>query len=128
METKEISEEEVRRRLEDEFKEAGQLLEKFCEAWEKEHGSLNQAEQSETPSVDAIHHPDHYNWKGAECIDVIEIMTEGLNGIEAYYMGNIIKYLYRYPKKGTLIQDLRKAAQYVEFLLEHFEEMEENDD
>ena len=77
---------------------------------------------------ETVAHPDHYTWRGTECKEIIEAMTEGLNGIEAYYMGNIIKYLYRYPKKGTLIQDLRKAAQYVEFLLEHFEKMEENDD
>ena len=42
---------------------------------------------------DMIHHPDHYTWKGAECKKVIEIMTHGLSGAEAYYMGNIIKYV-----------------------------------
>lgn len=68
--------------------------------------------------ADEIHHPDHYTWKGVECKDVIETMTRGLSGIEAYYMGNIIKYLYRYPKKGTLETDLAKAAQYMEFLKE----------
>ncbi|WP_297013567.1 DUF3310 domain-containing protein [uncultured Dialister sp.] len=68
--------------------------------------------------ADEIHHPDHYTWKGVECKDVIETMTRGLSGIEAYYMGNIIKYLYRYPKKGTLGTDLAKAAQYMEFLKE----------
>lgn len=67
---------------------------------------------------DEIHHPDHYTWKGVECKDVIETMVTGLSGIEAYYMGNIIKYLYRYPKKGTLETDLAKAAQYMEFLKE----------
>lgn len=68
--------------------------------------------------ADEIHHPDHYTWKGVECKDVIETMVTGLSGIEAYYMGNIIKYLYRYPKKGTLETDLAKAAQYMEFLKE----------
>lgn len=75
--------------------------------------------------ADEIHHPDHYTWKGVECKDVIETMTRGLSGIEAYYMGNIIKYLYRYPKKGTLETDLAKAAQYMEFLKEYFEKKEE---
>ena len=75
--------------------------------------------------ADEIHHPDHYTWKGVECKDVIETMTRGLSGIEAYYMGNIIKYLYRYPKKGTLETDLAKAAQYMAFLNEHFEKKEE---
>lgn len=74
---------------------------------------------------DEIHHPDHYTWKGVECKDVIETMVTGLSGIEAYYMGNIIKYLYRYPKKGTLETDLAKAAQYMDFLKEYFEKKEE---
>lgn len=69
---------------------------------------------------DMIHHPDHYTWKGTECKRVIELMTRGLSGAEAYYMGNIIKYLYRYPKKGTLISDLSKAVEYTEFLRELF--------
>lgn len=76
--------------------------------------------------ADEIHHPDHYTWKGVECKDVIETMTRGLSGIEAYYMGNIIKYLYRYPKKGTLETDLAKAAQYMEFLKEYFARKEES--
>lgn len=74
---------------------------------------------------DMIHHPDHYTWKGVECKDVIETMVTGLSGIEAYYMGNIIKYLYRYPRKGTLETDLAKAAQYMDFLKEYFEKKEE---
>ena len=69
---------------------------------------------------DMIHHPDHYTWKGTECKKVIELMTRGLSGAEAYYMGNIIKYLYRYPKKGTLISDLSKAVEYTELLRELF--------
>lgn len=76
--------------------------------------------------TDEIHHPDHYTWKGVECKDVIETMVTGLSGIEAYYMGNIIKYLYRYPKKGTLETDLAKAAQYMEFLKKYFEKKEES--
>ena len=67
-----------------------------------------------------IHHPDHYTWKGTECKKVIEIMTHGLSGAEAYYIGNIIKYLYRYPKKGTLYSDLAKAEEYTKFLRELF--------
>ena len=71
---------------------------------------------------DMIHHPDHYTWKGTECKKVIELMTRGLSGAEAYYMGNIIKYLYRYPKKGTLLSNLAKAEEYTKFLRELFME------
>ena len=74
----------------------------------------------ENRTTDMIHHPDHYTWKGVECKKVIEIMTQGLSGEEAYYMGSIIKYLYRYPKKGTLLSDLAKAEEYMKFLRELF--------
>lgn len=48
--------------------------------------------------------------------------SRGLSGAKAYYMGNIIKYLYRYPKKGTLLSDLAKAEEYTKFLRELFME------
>lgn len=77
---------------------------------------------------DMIHHPDHYTWKGVECKTVIQLMTVGLMGVEAYYIGNIVKYLYRYPKKGTLLQDLRKAREYIDMLIGYFEAKEHDED
>ena len=71
---------------------------------------------------DGIHQPDHYTWKGTECKDVIAIMCKGLSEQEAFYMGNIIKYLYRYPKKGTLTTDLMKAEEYIHLLRALFEQ------
>lgn len=44
-------------------------------------------------------------------------MTKGLDGQDAYYIGNVIKYLYRYPAKGTPLKDLMKARQYLDFLI-----------
>ena len=59
--------------------------------------------------------PQHYKTKSMECKDIIAVMTEGLAGVNAYYMGNIIKYLYRYQNKnGT--EDLNKAITYIGFL------------
>ena len=84
------------------------------------HANPRTVEYTNPPKNDEIHHPDHYTWKGTECKEVIEIMTQGLSGAEAYYMGNIIKYLYRYPKKGTLYSDLAKAEEYTKFLRELF--------
>ena len=74
----------------------------------------------------AIKKPDHYTWKGIECKEVIGIMTRGLSGADAYYLGNIIKYLYRYPKKGTPVKDVAKAAEYLTMLLHSVEGAEEN--
>lgn len=72
-----------------------------------------------------VQHPNHYTWKGVECKTVIESMTKGLDGQDAYYVGNIIKYLYRYPKKGTALKDLMKARQYLDFLITS-QEVKEN--
>ena len=71
-----------------------------------------------------VHHPSHYNYKSLECQDIIRIMTEGLEGEEAYYMGAIVKYLYRYPKKGKPIEDLNKAKTYIDMIIEKLESEE----
>ena len=59
--------------------------------------------------------PNHYKTKSMECREVIKVMTEGLSGVDAYDMGNVIKYLYRHrDKNGT--EDLAKAITYIGFL------------
>lgn len=57
---------------------------------------------------DAVNHPKHYTAhpSGVECIQVTEHM--GFN------LGNAVKYIWRADEKGNAIEDLRKAAWYVE--------------
>lgn len=71
-------------------------------------------------TADMVAHPNHYNSKSMECKDVISVMVEGLEGDDAFFMGNAIKYLYRFGDKGTPEQDLRKAKQYIDFMLEKY--------
>lgn len=74
---------------------------------------------------DNISNPTHYSARlGLECKDVIRIFTAGNEGVEAYYLGNILKYLWRYKGKNG-IEDLRKAKQYVDFLIEECQEVQE---
>jgi hypothetical protein len=58
----------------------------------------------------AVDHPAHYG--GAdnpyEAIKVIEAWDLGFN------LGNAVKYVSRAGKKGDAIEDLRKAAWYLE--------------
>lgn len=68
-------------------------------------------------TINDVQHPNHYTWRGTECTKAIEIMTSGATGADAMYIGNIVKYLYRYPAKGTAIKDLMKARQYLDFLI-----------
>lgn len=56
---------------------------------------------------DAVEHPTHYTShpSGIEAIQV----TEHFN----FNIGNAIKYLWRAGLKGDALEDLRKAAWYV---------------
>lgn len=72
--------------------------------------SVHPETAKETP--DPINHPPHYTShpSGIECITVVEHM--GFN------LGNAIKYIWRADLKGADIQDLEKAAWYVNRELE----------
>ena len=68
---------------------------------------------------DMVSHPNHYQSnKGIEVIDVIDAFTSELTGIEAFDVGNIIKYICRYKKKGG-VQDLNKVIWYTEHLINY---------
>lgn len=58
--------------------------------------------------VDLINHPPHYTShpSGIECIEVTEHF--------GFCVGNAIKYLWRAGLKGDALEDLEKAAFYVQ--------------
>jgi len=58
--------------------------------------------------AEAVNHPEHYNKhpSGIECIDVVRHFN--------FNLGNVIKYLWRAPHKGATIEDLKKAAWYLQ--------------
>lgn len=60
-----------------------------------------------TRADDPVNHPKHYTShpSGVECIDVTEHM--GFN------LGNAMKYIWRADEKGKAIEDLEKAAWYI---------------
>lgn len=73
---------------------------------------------------DLVNHPSHYQSEtGLEVIDVIEAFTFNLTGIEAFDTANVIKYICRWQCKNG-VQDLKKAAWYIEHLIHHIEELE----
>jgi hypothetical protein len=61
--------------------------------------------------IDMVNNPPHYNDGGLECIDAIEASMEPL-AFKGYLKGNVLKYLWRYEKKGGT-QDLEKAQWYL---------------
>jgi hypothetical protein len=63
---------------------------------------------------DPVNHPDHYNngpSKCANCGETIEAIqvTEQMN----FNLGNAVKYVWRAGKKGDRLEDLKKAAWYL---------------
>lgn len=56
---------------------------------------------------DLVNHPPHYTQhpSGVECIDITEHMT--------FNVGNAVKYLWRADLKNDALEDLKKAAWYV---------------
>lgn len=57
--------------------------------------------------MDNVNHPQHYKGKSIECIQVIEAFDLGFN------LGNTVKYVLRAGKKGNRLEDLKKAAWYL---------------
>lgn len=74
---------------------------------------------------DMVNHPIHYTQGDIECIDCIKAATVGKNGVQAFCVGNIIKYLFRYEEKNGL-QDVEKAKWYIERLIQELKEKKEN--
>lgn len=68
-------------------------------------------------------YPSHYDARKVPVEDVMQGMSIDL---EQFYLGNVIKYLYRYPFKGVAIQDLIKARTYIDLLIEELTNAEEN--
>lgn len=72
-------------------------------------------------SKETVNHPDHYQSEtGLETIDIIEAVTFDLKGVEAFDIGNAIKYLCRFTKKNGL-EDLKKASWYLNHAINHIE-------
>lgn len=57
---------------------------------------------------DAVNHPKHYtnHPSGVECITVTRHMN--------FNRGNAIKYIWRAGDKGNELEDLKKAAWYIQ--------------
>jgi hypothetical protein len=58
--------------------------------------------------------PAHYKQGGIECIDAIKAATG--DGFISYVWGNVLKYLWRWPRKGG-VDDLKKARWYLDRLI-----------
>jgi hypothetical protein len=74
---------------------------------DKANQRIKEWQMSDDNKPDLVNHPPHYTQhpSGIECIQV----TEHLN----FCRGNAIKYIWRAGEKGSEIEDLKKAAWYI---------------
>lgn len=69
---------------------------------------------------DNVSKPAHYTQGDIECIDAIRAALspdEFIGGLR----WQVFKYLWRYKYKGTPVEDLNKAKQYLTWLIEETE-------
>ena len=74
---------------------------------------------SNDKKIDLINRPEHYT-KGIETTEYIRSWSMD------YVCGNIIKYVTRFPHKGTPLSDLKKAIWYLEYLIKEEEKNGDN--
>lgn len=58
----------------------------------------------------------HYTNGQHNTFELIECYTANQKGLAGFYIGNVVKYLCRYNRKGSAQQDLEKALDYLQQL------------
>ena len=76
--------------------------------------SIDEAKRPQ--AADMVNAPPHYNQAGIDCIDAIAAATINKTGVEAFNVGNVIKYLWRYESKNG-VEDVKKAHWYLDLLI-----------
>jgi len=69
---------------------------------------------------DPVDKPKHYMVAGVEVRDIQKELSVGFMGQEASDFNNAVKYLLRSPKKGKLVEDLKKCRKHITWLIESF--------
>ena len=84
-------------------------------------GKMNERERAEREKMaDPVSQPEHYTHHPSG-IEAIQITS-----YESFLRGNILKYILRAPYKGTELQDLKKAEQYLRWEIARIEALVED--
>lgn len=72
----------------------------------------NSSNEDKRKMVEVMHEKHYQSSNGIEAYDAIAAATENMKGIDAFDTGNVIKYAFRWDKKGTPINDVKKIIDY----------------
>lgn len=65
--------------------------------------------------------PIYYKQKGMEAFDVMDAFVGNLKGLDSFYWCNVVKYILRWQNKNG-VQDLKKAKEYLQKLIDTYDE------
>ena len=82
----------------------------------------DEPEEEPDDSADMVQKPPHYNKFSFQPIDMIDEVTNYYEGSTAFHIGTVLKYLFRAPFKGKLLEDLKKANYYLTRAIEEMED------
>ena len=69
-------------------------------------------------AYNAVNHPAHHTAGGIECIQAIEAaLSQYIDPVDACFIGQVIKYVWRAPLKGHYLEDFQKAAFYLDLVI-----------
>jgi len=106
--------------LDKQMRKAVKVADGLDDVTPQEWDVLNQTWRSSTRyghlahPADPVSKPVHYISDGVEAIDYIKQQVEDPC---SYLEGNVLKYMHRYKRKGKPVEDLRKARQYLDWLI-----------
>lgn len=86
---------------------------------------VNVEELNEKSKIkEAVKHPKHY--QGIYGLEVFTVMDNFIpkyeNSFDGYIAGNILKYVLRAPSKGKMLEDLKKAKEHLDLLIERLDD------
>lgn len=83
------------------------------------NASETNEDKAESKTEDMVNHPSHYTSGGVECIDAITAaLSKYDDPVDAWLVGQVIKYLWRAPLKSKYDEDIKKAQFYLNRLVE----------
>lgn len=84
-------------------------------------GDISKDKEEPVMLPEDVANPSHYTSGDIECIDAIHAsMTD--EGFIQYLRGNVMKYIWRYDKKGFAKKDLEKAVWYITKIISMIDE------
>ena len=88
--------------------------------------ALNEMGSDGVDVVDVVNSPPHYTAGGIEAIDAIKAAVATAPPVQAVFVANILKYVWRYREKNGK-QDLMKARWYLDALIQEVESKSDNE-